>query len=243
MDNNGFGSDPAGAVRWQPGLIEGLYVAEDLLDCEEEEVIIEAVHKLESNTLGVQLRNRKTKHYGYVFNAKTLGVDEPNDETKMIPSWALELISKFHPHGLLHDYYPDQMTINEYLPKKGISGHVDTHSAFDDIIAVVSLGSDVTITFANKMTQESVDLWVPRRSGLVMSGEARYLFTHKITSRSTDLTPEGLVQSRGNRISITYRKVLIPAVCNCKYPQLCDTQNPESFLPADRNGFIFADKG
>lgn len=42
---------------------------------------------------------------------------------------------------------PDQLTINEYLPGDGIASHVDTHSAFDDLIVSISLGSGCSFDF------------------------------------------------------------------------------------------------
>ena len=44
------------------------------------------------------------------------------------------------------DYEPDQVTVNEYLPGQGIAPHVDTHSAFEDGIASLSLGSSCVFT-------------------------------------------------------------------------------------------------
>jgi hypothetical protein len=41
----------------------------------------------------------------------------------------------------------DQVTINEYLPGQGIRPHVDTHSAFTDGIASISLLSPVVMDF------------------------------------------------------------------------------------------------
>ena len=40
---------------------------------------------------------------------------------------------------------PDQMTVNEYKPGHGIPPHIDTHSAFEDGIVSVSLGSQVFV--------------------------------------------------------------------------------------------------
>jgi alkylated DNA repair protein alkB family protein 8 len=193
------------------------------------------------NTDGVQLKNRITKHYGYVFNAKTLNVDQPNEQTKQLPKWSLELVNKFTDHQKLVKEM-NQLTINEYQSKTGISGHVDTHSVFDENIIIISLRSDVTIKFVNSITKEVVNLWVPRRSGLIMSGESRYLWTHRISFRASDVSPDGELLLRGSRISLTFRKVLDPSICKCKYPLLCDTQNPASIKKPNRLGNYFADK-
>lgn len=55
---------------------------------------------------------------------------------------------------------------------------------------------------------------VPRRSLLVMTGESRYVWSHGITPRKSDIVPapvgNGLtLQNRGVRTSFTFRKVIL----------------------------------
>lgn len=44
-------------------------------------------------------------------------------------------------------FVPDQLTINEYPPGKGIARHVDTHSPFGPVIASLSLLTDTLMEF------------------------------------------------------------------------------------------------
>ena len=81
----------------------------------------------------------------------------------------------------------DQCTVNEYQPGHGIASHVDTHSAFGSMLASLSLQARVVMTFVHAVSGERLDLVLPRRSLLVLSGEARYEWTHGIGSRTTDL--------------------------------------------------------
>jgi alkylated DNA repair protein alkB family protein 8 len=52
-------------------------------------------------------------------------------------------------------YFPDgidQVTVNEYLPGHGIAPHVDTHSAFQDAIASLSLGGSTVMDLKHTAT-------------------------------------------------------------------------------------------
>uniref|UniRef100_A0A2K6G4V6 tRNA (carboxymethyluridine(34)-5-O)-methyltransferase ALKBH8 n=1 Tax=Propithecus coquereli TaxID=379532 RepID=A0A2K6G4V6_PROCO len=130
---------------------------------------------------------------------------------------------------------PDQLTINQYEPGHGIPAHIDTHSAFEDEIVSLSLGSEIVMDFKHP-DGVTVPVLLPRRSLLVMTGESRYLWTHGfcqplfyettvgiITSDVGDLT----LSKRGIRTSFTFRKVR-QTPCNCSYPLVCDSQRKES---------------
>ena len=146
---------------------------------------------------------------------------------------------------------PDQMTVNQYKPGQGISPHVDTHSAFGDGLLSLTLGSGMCllqcmvpthgvrvlyvltrrgaasagVTMTMRHPDGSVKyLWLPRRSLLVLTGAARYQWTHGITCRKTDVVNGQLVR-RGTRLSATFRKVLPPDFkCHCAWPDQCDSQ-------------------
>lgn len=67
-------------------------------------------------------------------------------------------------------------------------------------------------------------LWLARRSLLVLTGAARYQWTHRITCRKTDVV-NGQLLRRGTRLSATFRKVLPPDFqCRCAWPEQCDSQ-------------------
>lgn len=75
-----------------------------------------------------------------------------------------------------------QVTVNEYTPGDGIATHVDTHSAFTDAIALLSLGSTYAMDFtADGRARVSVAL--PRCSLACMTGEARFEYAHAIARR------------------------------------------------------------
>lgn len=62
-----------------------------------------------------------------------------------------------------------------------------------------------------------------------MSFIHRYLFSHGIASRKTDIIPGEsgknlILKQRTERISFTFRKIRSGS-CNCLYPLKCDSQN------------------
>lgn len=140
-----------------------------------------------------------------------------------------------------------QAIINLYRPGEGITPHVDLLGRFGDGIIGVSLGSGCVMDFRRASTSEEkggygagqdIDTWddgfidedgkrkrwglyLPARSVLVMSGDARYRWTHGIEKKEEDFVEresgEGLDEiprrvagriSRGERLSITFRWLL-----------------------------------
>lgn len=66
------------------------------------------------------------------------------------------------------------MTHDKYSRRNffiGIPFHVDTHSAFDDNILSLSIGSDIVMEF--KKEEKRCSVLVPRRSLLIMTEESR----------------------------------------------------------------------
>ena len=78
----------------------------------------------------------------------------------------------------------DQITVNDYPPGSGIAPHVDTHSAFTERFASLSLGAGVALEL--RRGAEAADLWLPRRSVLLLGGEARLGWAHYIAPRRGD---------------------------------------------------------
>ncbi|KAF8841555.1 hypothetical protein BDN67DRAFT_996112 [Paxillus ammoniavirescens] len=121
-----------------------------------------------------------------------------------------------------------QAILNLYRPGEGISPHVDLLNRFDDGIIGVSLSSSCVMSFERaggetRDTQQRSDggedrkrwdLYLPERSILVLSKDARYKWTHAIPGRTHDLVEsedgnqEHDLIKRGTRLSITFRWLL-----------------------------------
>lgn len=147
----------------------------------------------------------------------------------------------------------DQLTINEYVPMVGIAFHVDAHSSFEDGIVILSLGSGIAMEFRrpdhsagdnggkaamgryhrgdpppkHQHAAESHVIWLPPNSLMVFTGAARYGWQHGIAGRKYDrVAPEGTLVPRARRVSLTFRTVQ-QRPCQCAWPAMCDSQNPE----------------
>jgi alkylated DNA repair protein alkB family protein 8 len=55
---------------------------------------------------------------------------------------------------------------------------------------------------------EQLELRLPVRSLLVLADDARYLWSHMIPARQSDMV-DGVRRSRARRISLTFRTVLV----------------------------------
>jgi hypothetical protein len=112
-----------------------------------------------------------------------------------------------------------QAIVNLYRPGEGIAPHVDLLSRFGDGIIGVSLGGGVAMRFARVGAGEGepgYEVWLPPRSVIVLTGEARYAWTHGIVPRTRDRVEE--VDGGGDggwrwhyrepRVSVTFRWLL-----------------------------------
>lgn len=127
-----------------------------------------------------------------------------------------------------------QAIINLYKPGEGISPHVDLLGRYADGIIGVSLGSGCVMRFDKVLRDDQEaeentrwDMYLPERSIIVLSKEARYDWTHGIEEKTRDPVEnpasEGESSSprvvgasqrpwtrieRGVRLSVTFRWLL-----------------------------------
>lgn len=177
--------------------IPGLRYLPDFTSAEEERTLIEIIdHQPWLNDL-----KRRVQHYGYKYDYKARAV-MANSYLGSLPDWLMPITQKlpFKP-----DQAPDQVIVNEYLPGQGISAHVDCVPCFSDAIASLSLGSGAVMQFTNG--QERHDLFLEARSLIILSGPARYEWTHAIPLRKSDMV-NGFKIERGRRVSLTFRSVI-----------------------------------
>ncbi|PIK47895.1 putative alkylated DNA repair protein alkB-like 8 isoform X3, partial [Apostichopus japonicus] len=205
---------------------EGLFLIPNFIDEELERELLGLV-KWESSGDQASLKHRKVKHFGYDFNYDTNNVDINRPLEEPMPTLLTDVIDRIMQTSHVN-HRLDQVTVNQYLPGQGIPPHVDTHSAFEDSIVSLSLGSMVSMEFAHPVgTQHSKVL--PPRSLLVMTGESRYLWNHGITPRKHDVVAEAggddgmTLATRGIRTSFTFRAVR-GRPCQCAFPSKCDSQ-------------------
>ncbi|CAN8303739.1 unnamed protein product [Cochlearia groenlandica] len=220
--------------------IPGLFLLHDFVSAEEEQNLLAAV----DTQPWIGLAKRRVQHYGYEFCYGTRNVDTKKylGELPSFVSSILERISLFRdldkdPSSL----NLDQLTVNEYPSGVGLSPHIDTHSAFEDCIFSLSLAGPCIMEFrrysASAWKVDSTNdedkssnsscikkaLYLPPRSMLLLSGEARYAWNHYIPHHKIDKVKDKVIRRSPRRVSFTFRKVRNHP-CRCKYPQYCDSQ-------------------
>lgn len=100
----------------------------------------------------------------------------------------------------------NQLTINEYMPGVGIDEHYDHKERFGDTIIGLSLLSGITMIMKEIATGKIEEYYLKPRSLYKMTGDYRYLWTHRIKGVISD-TVDGVEILRQRRISLTYRVV------------------------------------
>ena len=149
---------------------------------------------------------RRVQHFGYRYDYRARMVTRES-YLGSLPEW-LDALSKNLFETGHFNAKPDQVIANEYLPGQGISAHVDREPCFADTIVSVSLLSACEMVFRHKATGARKSIILKPCSAIILSGEARYDWTHEIPARKSDYI-DGLKTFRQRRISLTFRKVLI----------------------------------
>lgn len=174
--------------------VPGLQFVMDFVSEAEERTLLQAIDALPwSNEL-----QRRVQHYGWRYDYKAKAVDL-NSRIAPLPSWAEQLARKLLDKGLLPEM-PDQLIVNEYVGRQGISKHTDL-PFFRGPIAMISLGEAWEMNFWPPRGPKIPRL-LPLRSLTVLTGPAREKWKHEIPVRKSESWGE-----RGRRVSLTFRKV------------------------------------
>jgi alkylated DNA repair dioxygenase AlkB len=189
--------------------IPGLSVIKDFIDPDQEQELLERVNA--GDWVEVVLHksrtepSRRVQHYGYEYKYLTRTV-EP---TEPLPDWAVEIASKIQTDATQLPGAFDQLIVNEYQPGQGITAHTDA-SCFGPCIVSLSLGSHCVMNFTNNNQPDVVvPVFLPARTLVVLTGDARTSWKHEIPCRKSDPHPKksGSDLKRGTRVSLTFRTV------------------------------------
>jgi len=181
--------------------ISGLSYVPNFISTDEERGLL---HNIDAQNWLADLK-RRVQHYGYKYDYKVRAVT--NDAyLGGLPDWLNPVAEKLCLGGYFNDK-PDQAIVNEYEPGQGISAHIDCVPCFDDVIASLSLGSAAVMQFSNPKTGQKEELYLAPRSMVILSGAARYEWTHAIPARKSDIV-QGFKISRERRVSVTFRSVI-----------------------------------
>ena len=105
-------------------------------------------------------------------------------------------------------------------------------------IAALSLGHGIAMKLQPPQPGGATRLlWLPPRSLLVFTAEARYAWRHGIASKRGDRVDGGW-RPRGRRVSVTLRRVRTCSTCRCAWPLACDSQGAELQLPTRQTAAV-----
>jgi len=179
-------------------MIEGLIYKEAFIGKWEEQQILE---EIEQNHWSTELK-RRVQHYGYKYDYKLRKIGKES-YIGPLPHFSEWISGRLLVQQLINRV-PDQLIVNEYMPGQGISKHIDCVPCFKETIVTISLGWAYEMQFQNIVSGEIMNKVLDVGSVLVLSGPARYGWTHEIKSRKDD---NGIPRQR--RVSLTFRNVIV----------------------------------
>ncbi|XP_058086626.1 alkylated DNA repair protein ALKBH8 homolog isoform X2 [Magnolia sinica] len=206
--------------------IPGIHLVHDFITADEEQALLAAVDERPWK----RLAKRRVQHYGYEFLYETRNVDAKQflGELPLFVSPILEKISLFSNPESVESNIVDQLTVNEYPFGVGLSPHIDTHSAFEGSIFSLSLAGPCIMELRKypqgtwlPLPSTSIDvkgetsecsnfirraIFLPPRSMLSLSGEARYAWHHYIPHHKIDIVGGRTIKRNSRRVSFTLRQ-------------------------------------
>ncbi|KEG12277.1 oxidoreductase [Trypanosoma grayi] len=226
--------------------VPGLFVVEDFITSAEHDLIWQELKGSGASTLEVEnLARRRVAHFNrrFYYGVNKLGGEGDSVNPKpTFYDWMQQRLRNaddaVHIEGLpaaVQATVCDQLTVNFYdydsdgAAAPGIAHHVDAHSPFGECVLIVSLGSHTVIEFCRHETQpvvvQPIGVFAAPRSLLLMTGDARYAWTHCIAERRVDMVTDSMPPlRRGDRVSLTWRRGREGphrrSDCICK--ELCD---------------------
>ena len=176
--------------------VPGLFYRPGYIGADEEATLIAEIDK---RPWSLELQRRR-QWYGWAYDDTPLGDDGYRSDP--MPAWLMPLAQRLHADGHFEGR-PDRALVNEYVPGQGIGAHKDRDIERIKSVAIISLGSGITMEFARSGQAVRCQYLQPL-SLVIMRGEVREDWTHGIVGRLNDKVG-GLVIPRKRRLSLTFR--------------------------------------
>ena len=150
--------------------------------------------------------SRRVQHYGYRYDYR-LRQSGRHAPAPAFPRWAEVIGERLRPH--FDGRRPEQCIVNEYRPGQGIGMHAD-HPSFGPVVVSISLAATWPMNFRPRSHRPYVRhalpadevAMLPRRSALVLRGDARRAWMHAID-------PTANARQTGTRVSATFRSLAL----------------------------------
>ena len=196
--------DPPETSRRHPERdIPGLVYKPDFITEDEETRLLACIDGAEWST---ELQ-RRVQHYGWRYDYNQRRIDE-SMRLGELPEWARDLARRLVDEGFMKDP-PDQVIVNEYRRRQGISRHIDQPQSFAEHVATISLLETWGMVFRCRDSKEKIEKPLERRSVAVLTGDARFKWTHEIPNRTYEVLMDEYGKrrrvERSRRISLTFR--------------------------------------
>jgi alkylated DNA repair dioxygenase AlkB len=178
--------------------VPGLFLCENAIDKATESALLVL---LDSQHWSDVLK-RRVQHFGFMYDYKSRNLAPA--AAPPIPPLCVQVAETFASKcDLVQSLLPtrpfDQLIVNEYVPGQGISAHTDA-AVFGACIVSLSLGSGCVMRFS-RTGHANVDVFLPPRSAVFLTGDARKLWKHAIAAVKSD-KGHG---ARSRRVSLTFR--------------------------------------
>lgn len=179
-----------------PELPNGARLVLDVLTAEDESKLLAQVQSWSEAWERPVLRpgllpsRREMRCFGwnYVTRGRNLVASEP------LPVPLAEAMSRWLTNGGVDAALLEQVIVTRYREGAGIGWHTDA-PVFGDAVATLSLGVDWRMEFRRRAGERAIRVALPRRSLLVLEGEARSQWQHRIPAVPA------------TRVSVSYRTV------------------------------------
>lgn len=186
--------------------IPGLKYIPRYITADEQNKLLDSIDQQSWGIDSVELQRRLQQHgYKYIYKD---GFLVASLYLGPLPNWANFIAQRLTQEGITTTV-PDQMTVNEYDPGQGLTGHIDCPVCFGDTIITLNLGSYCVMDFIHACTQEKRQLLLSPRSLLVLQEEARYGWEHSVAACKVDWY-QGQEFMRTRRVAMTFREALFP---------------------------------
>ena len=185
--------------------IPGLVYKPHFISNEEEQDLVEHIDAREWSTV----LSRRVQQYGWQYDYRQRHID-PTMYLGALPCWTNRLVQRLVDEGYLRER-PDQLIVNEYKGKQGISPHVDKPDDFAEQVVTISLLETWSMVFRSRDGKHRVEKPLEHGSIAVFTGDVRYQWTHAIPKRKYERV--GIDRKRiprQRRISLTFGKTELP---------------------------------
>jgi alkylated DNA repair dioxygenase AlkB len=176
--------------------IAGLRLAGDVLSEHEESELLRQIEQWSDGwerpvlRAGLLPARREMRCFGwsYVTRGRTL------TRCEALPHALGAAMKRWLVNGGVDAALLEQVIVTRYRPEAGIGWHTDA-PVFGPVVATLSLGADWRMEFRRRAGDRAIRIALPRRSLLVLEGEARTHWQHRIPA------------VKETRVSLSFRTV------------------------------------